>query len=135
MQIHLVWNRYRIKIFLLQGILSCICSKFRESYMPPAIRFRVNAFFLLRTPREVHSDCVISIQLYLLTLVSISCSDLCKFCLVHSWYLYNWVEGRVGGISIAYIYIYMYILVYILYIVFPALFPLVSIFINCYLKI
>jgi hypothetical protein len=135
MQIHLVWNRYRIKIFLLQGILSCICSKFQESYMPPAIRFRVNTFFLLRTPRGVHSDCVISIQLYLLTLVSISCSDLCKFCLVHSWYLYNWVVGRVGrgDLHCLYIYVYICVYIYILYIVFPALFPLVSIFINCYL--
>jgi hypothetical protein len=29
-------------MFLLQAILSCFCSKFQESYMPPAIRVRVN---------------------------------------------------------------------------------------------
>ncbi len=35
-------NRSVKKIFLLQAILSYICSKFRESYLPLAIRIRVN---------------------------------------------------------------------------------------------
>jgi hypothetical protein len=74
--------------------------------MPPSIQIRVNAFFLLRTQSGVHSECVISIQLYLLTLVSSCSSDLCKFCLVHSWYLYNWVEGRGGERDTLLIYIY-----------------------------
>jgi hypothetical protein len=34
-------NRSRKKNILLQAILTCLCSKFRESYMPPAIRIRV----------------------------------------------------------------------------------------------
>jgi hypothetical protein len=34
-------NIFRIRIILLQALLSCISSKFRESYMLPAIRIRV----------------------------------------------------------------------------------------------
>jgi hypothetical protein len=40
---HFVRNSSRIKtLFIIQAIFSCCCSKFRESYMPPAIRIRVN---------------------------------------------------------------------------------------------
>jgi hypothetical protein len=40
--IHFVRNTCRKKIFFLQAIWSCISSKLRESYTPPAIGMNVN---------------------------------------------------------------------------------------------
>jgi hypothetical protein len=37
-----VRKRSRIKIFLLQAILSCVSAKFQNSYLPTAIRIGVN---------------------------------------------------------------------------------------------
>ncbi len=42
---------------MLQAILSCVCSKFWESYTPPAIRVRVKCIVLTPLPRYLCNRC------------------------------------------------------------------------------
>ncbi len=71
--IHFERNRSRLKIFLLQAILCCICSKFWKSYTPPAIWIRAylcnaNNILLIPHPRIKLFQ---KSPLYLLLMISI----------------------------------------------------------------